>query len=305
MATTSLTGSTPRRHLRKQSREARRLALARRQGLFGGDSKGAAVRRALSLQDLEQAFRLVHSAYVEAGYILPEPTGMRVRPYEALPEMATFIGEFDGQVVGVLGLVGDSADMGLPSDEAFRDAIDGLRATGARLSETTNQAIRPDFRGCALTTELLRCMIAQAVAEGHDEIIAAASPGHEGFYTMMGFRRIADVRSYSSKVYDPVVALSFNLRERDGAEEAEDHESFLRRFLYTDNPFRELAEDWQERASGIFRDPPDLCELFATRSGMLARCTPSELAAIRRRWTPAVFDKVMALVASGKDYRVA
>jgi hypothetical protein len=64
----------------EKARESRRMALLRRAGLFGTDTKGAVIRRAISVEDLAAAYRLVHDAFVEKGYIPPQPTGLPTYP---------------------------------------------------------------------------------------------------------------------------------------------------------------------------------------------------------------------------------
>jgi len=75
---------------------------------------------------------------VERGYIKPTECGMRVRCFEALPETATFVAHVKGEIAGVLSVVGDTPEFGLPADRAFKGEIDlrgivrGLIARGTR-----------------------------------------------------------------------------------------------------------------------------------------------------------------------------
>ncbi|MEO6873481.1 MAG: GNAT family N-acetyltransferase, partial [Opitutaceae bacterium] len=184
-----------------------KLALLQQAGLFGNDTKGATIRRAYTAHDLGQAYRLVHDVYLGTGYTRPEPSGIRLRMYETMSETATFIAEKDGVVVGVLSVVGDSLDLGLPSDSAFEAELNGLRAPGVRICELTNQAVADEYRKSAVPTELMRCALAHAMRAGYHESVATVSPGHKGFYKLVGFRPFGSPRSYSQKLNDPVVAL--------------------------------------------------------------------------------------------------
>jgi len=188
----------------------RKLNLLRRSGLFGDDTKGAVIERASSFEDLSQAFRLVHDVYLNRKYIHPEPSGMRVRLFEALAENATFVAKKEGRVVGVLSMVGDSADLGLPSDSVFRRELDERRARGARLCELTNQVVADEFRKTAVPAELMRCALAHGMSRGYREGVAVVCPSHNGFYDMMGFREIGTQRSYSDTIDEPVVALALD-----------------------------------------------------------------------------------------------
>ena len=57
----------------------RKLWLLKRSGLFGKDTKGAQIERACSLDDLRNAYKLVHDVYFGTGFIEPEAAGMRLR----------------------------------------------------------------------------------------------------------------------------------------------------------------------------------------------------------------------------------
>ncbi|MCD4699863.1 MAG: hypothetical protein K8R91_04750, partial [Phycisphaerae bacterium] len=91
----------------KTKRESRRMALLKRTGLFGTDTTGADITRASSLEDLRDAYSLVHDVFIEQGYINHLPGGMRIRPFEALSKTATFVAKVEGRVVGVQSLVVD------------------------------------------------------------------------------------------------------------------------------------------------------------------------------------------------------
>jgi hypothetical protein len=99
--------------------------LLKRCGLFGDDTYGALIRRAETLDELRQAYRLVHDAYVEAGYIQPHSSRMRARVFDASPNMATFIAKVGQRVVGVLSIVADSPKLGLLSVGAQNQPVIG------------------------------------------------------------------------------------------------------------------------------------------------------------------------------------
>lgn len=172
-------------HLASQ-RNKRKLALLKRAGLFSGNTEGAVIERACSVEDLRKAYRLVHDVFLGTGYISPEPAGLRLRIFETTSEMATFVAKVDGRVVGVLSMIGDTQDFGLPCDSAFKVELDALRASGAKLCELTNQAVEEEYRKSAVPTELMRCAMAHSLDAGYDENIATVSPSHNGFYELFG-----------------------------------------------------------------------------------------------------------------------
>src|SRR5690606_29396812 len=110
--------------------------------------------------------------------------------FETLAESATFVARKDGEVIGVLSMVGDTPGFGLPSDHVFGAELDALRAAGGRLCELTNQAIAEEYRQSAIASELMRCALAHGVKAGYDEAIATVSPSHNAFYGMLGFRQV-------------------------------------------------------------------------------------------------------------------
>jgi len=279
-------------------RKARRLGLLRRAGLFGADTQGTRIARACTLQDLRQAYRLVYYMYRRAGYIRSHPCKLRIRTFEACPETATFVAEKRGRIFATLGLVLDSSDLGLPSDGPFRGELDALRSRGMRLCEGTNQAVIPSFRRTAVPTELMRCGVAQAYAEGRNAIIVTVSPAHSSFYELLGFRRMTQVRNYSSALDDPVVMMCLNMRDLEQTDARSDpSESFARDFLSLKNPYLQRVKTWQGAASRYFLDVNLLRRLFVIESDLLDTCTEAQYQAIRRRWGDRLFSEVVGSAA--------
>lgn len=60
-------------------------------------------------EELEACFQLLHDAYVKVGFMKPDPSGLRVTIYHALPTTTTLLAKYDGRVVGTLSLIRDSA----------------------------------------------------------------------------------------------------------------------------------------------------------------------------------------------------
>ncbi|HHH75891.1 MAG TPA: hypothetical protein ENL03_02560, partial [Phycisphaerae bacterium] len=89
-------------------RTIRRVAFFRRAGLFSMGKKCFQISRALSVDDLWQAYSLVHDCYLARGYIDTMPGGARIRPFEAMPEMVTLVATTDGVVNADTGVLTDS-----------------------------------------------------------------------------------------------------------------------------------------------------------------------------------------------------
>ncbi|MEA3210067.1 MAG: hypothetical protein QOE70_3124 [Chthoniobacter sp.] len=271
----------------------RKLWILKRSGLFGNNTKGAGIERACTLEDLRKAYRLVHDVYLGTGFINAEPAGMRLRIFETTSETATFVAKLDGRVVGVLSVVGDSPELGLPSDAAFKPELDALRAIGARLCEVTNQAVAEEYRKSAVPTELMRCALAHVTKFGYDETIATVSPSHNGFYELLGFRELGSERTYSKKLHDPVVALGMDVNQhRQPPGDLNETEQFIHHFLTRDNRFFEHVGEWARQARQTFLNADLLQQLFVTERNFLGECSPEELLVLQRRWGQELFAAV-------------
>jgi ribosomal protein S18 acetylase RimI-like enzyme len=280
----------------------RKLHLLKRSGLFGGDTRGAVIERACSLEDLRAAYRLVHEVYVSTGFIHPDPSGMRLRVFETSPDTATFVAKVDGCVVGVLSVVGDSPDLGLPSDSAFKGELDVLRSEGFRLCELTNQAVLGAYRKTAVATELMRCAIAHSIKAGFHQSIAAVSPSHDGFYEMVGFRRFGSERSYSEEIYDPVIGMTMDLTHfRRAFSGFTLTEQFLRDFTVESNPYLSLVGEWTRRSRDNFLSVDNLIQLFVEERNFVSECSNAELHAMQFRWGRKLFSTVFSYAQVGGE----
>lgn len=285
----------------------RRLALLKRFGFFGELPGGCRIVRACTLDDYQEAYQLVYRAFLDRGYILPNPTGMRIRIFEATTDMRTFVAKCGARIVGVQSLVRDAAEVGLPSDMAFHAELDSLRTGGAIVYEGTNQAVVPEFRRTAVPTALMRAALAHAYTGDCDELITTVSPGHASFYELLGFRRVSPVRSYSSTVADPVLVMVMNLpRLRQDVPAPESEAAFIHDYAFACNPLNAFQAGWDYLAARSFRDPALLRELFVRRSRLLQLCTESELDFLCHRWGERLFAAVHHVeLPPGPSVRVA
>lgn len=276
-----------------ERRSHRRLSMLKRLGLFGGNTRGATVERAITGNDLCQAYELVHDVYLETGYIEPERTRMRLRMFESAPQTATFVAKVNGRVVGAVSIVADSPELGLPSDSAFEEELDEIRRSGARMCEWTNQSVAEDYRKSALATELMRCAAAHVIWSGYDQAIATVSPSHGSFYQLLGFREIGSVRSYSERIYDPVVALAADVGQyRRPLTNADLAERFVHDFMAGLNPFLQRVEEWDRVAARNFLSRALLRNIFVSQTHFVAERTLSEIEILRKQWGQPLFAAV-------------
>ena len=270
--------------------KSRRMKLLERMGCFGAPPEGVTVERATSIEDLSDAYRLVHDVFREQHYIKPHPSGLRVRPFEALPSTATFVARADGEVVGVTSVVIDSPGLGLPTDKAFLEDLKPLRDAGRKISEGTNWVVTPEYRRTNLVSELMRCAFAHSKTTGCDDLLATVSPTHAPFYDLLRFERIGPQRDYGKEgIEDPVVLYRLPVdaqEERFSTADAksDDDEGLLKAYYMEGNPYHAKAQIWEKKAQDTPPDPKLLRELFVDRTGLLDECDAQALLPIKRAW---------------------
>jgi GNAT superfamily N-acetyltransferase len=110
-----------------------------------------------SKEELEACFRILHDAYVSSGFMKPDPTGMRVTSYHALPTTTTLCAKFDGEVVGTLSIVREGV-FGFPLQSIFD--LSSVRKKQGNIAEISALAIHPKFRktGGAILFPLMKFM---------------------------------------------------------------------------------------------------------------------------------------------------
>lgn len=107
--------------------------------------------------ELEACFGLLHDAYVASGFMKPDPSGLRVTPYHALPTTTTLCAKFDGEVVGTMSLIREGV-FGFPLQAVFD--LSAVRTREGRIAEVSALAVHPAFRktGGAILFPLMKFM---------------------------------------------------------------------------------------------------------------------------------------------------
>ncbi|QID17679.1 hypothetical protein G3580_08505 [Nitrogeniibacter mangrovi] len=150
--------------------------------------------------ELEACFRLLHDAYVDAGFMEPDPSGLRATVYHALPTTSTLLCRQGERVVGTVSLIRESA-MGFPMQRIF-DLAD-IRKTGGNVAEVSALAIDRRFRSASgrILLPLLKFMYEYATRQFDTRhLVIAVNPRHIGFYeAIMCFRRL---RQHTVAHYD-------------------------------------------------------------------------------------------------------
>jgi GNAT superfamily N-acetyltransferase len=93
--------------------------------------------------ELEACFRILHDAYVAAGFMKPDQSGLRVTIYHALPTTTTLCAKWDGHVVGTISMIREGV-FGFPLQSVFH--LLKVRARIGKIAEISALAIDPAFR---------------------------------------------------------------------------------------------------------------------------------------------------------------
>lgn len=166
-------------------------------------------------EELEACFRLLHDAYVDAGYMKPDPSGMRATIYHALPTTTTLCAKFDGRVVGTLSLIRESA-FGFPLQSAFD--LHEIRTRGGKIAEGSALAVHPDFRKTSgsIMFPLMKFMYdyCQHFFDTSNLVIAVNPDRIEMYESLLCFERLqqAQVDNYDFANGAPAVGACLNMR---------------------------------------------------------------------------------------------
>ncbi|MGD2174031.1 MAG: hypothetical protein PVJ27_01410 [Candidatus Brocadiaceae bacterium] len=188
------------------------------------------VRPATSREELEQAFRLVYSSYLQRGYIGPDPSGVRLSVFNALPGTVTFVSVFEERVIATVTVVPDTP-MGLPMDEIYHREVQELRDAGRELAEVTMLADRRRElqRALPMLLLLMKCVFdyATLVLEANDLCITI-NPRHQTYYERyLLFKPLGELKHYPSVRNNPALAKRLDLdrvrEECEGNQELVEH----------------------------------------------------------------------------------
>ncbi len=170
---------------------------------------------AASEQELEACFSLLHDAYVGSGFMRPDPSGLRVTPYHALPTTTTLYASFDGQVIGTLSIIREGV-FGLPLQSVFD--LTAVRAQGGRIAEISALAIHPRFRktGGTILFPLMKFMYEYCTRYFDTRhLVIAVNPRHiEMYESLLFFRRLQEqvVANYDFVNGAPAVGATLDLK---------------------------------------------------------------------------------------------
>jgi GNAT superfamily N-acetyltransferase len=171
---------------------------------------------ATSAEDLEACFALLHDAYVASGFMKPDPSGLRVTPYHALPTTTTLQARWDGEVVGTLSIIREGV-FGFPLQSVFD--LTQLRAQDGRIAEISALAIHPRFRktGGTVLFPLMKFMYEYCTRYFDTRhLVIAVNPNRIELYeSLLFFRRLTAhvVDNYDFANGAPAIGATLDLHE--------------------------------------------------------------------------------------------
>lgn len=170
-------------------------------------------------EELEACFRLLHDAYVGSGFMQPDPSGMRVTIYHALPTTTTLCAKFDGEVVGTISLIRESV-FGFPLQAIFD--LHEVREHKGRIAEVSALAVHSKFRntGGTILFPLMKFMYEYCTTFFDTRhLVIAVNPNRiEMYESLMFFERLEEnpVDHYDFANGAPAVGASVDLRLAPG-----------------------------------------------------------------------------------------
>jgi hypothetical protein len=166
--------------------------------------------------DLEACFSLLHDAYVASGFMQPDPSGLRVTPYHALPTTTTLFARFDEQIVGTLSIIREGV-FGFPLQSVFD--LTAVRAQPGRIAEISALAIHPQHRdtGGTVLFPLMKFMYEYCTRYFDTRhLVIAVNPKHIDMYeSLLLFQRLQAqvVANYDFVNGAPAVGATLDLAE--------------------------------------------------------------------------------------------
>jgi hypothetical protein len=165
-------------------------------------------------EELEACFRLLHDAYVGSGFMKPDPSGMRINIYHALPTTTTLCAKFDGEVVGTISLIRESV-FGFPLQSIFD--LTEIRENQGRIAEVSALAVHQKFRntGGSILFPLMKFMY-EYCTHFFDtrHLVIAVNPNRiEMYESLLLFERLTEnsIEDYDFVNGAPAIGASLDL----------------------------------------------------------------------------------------------
>lgn len=167
-------------------------------------------------EELEACFAVLHDAYVDSGFMKPDPSGMRVTIYHALPTTTTLCAKYDDEVVGTISLIRESA-LGVPLQKIFD--LNSVREKEGYIAEVSALAVHRKFRktGGSILFPLMKFMYEYCTTFFDTRhLVIAVNPSHiEMYESLLFFKRLTAnmVESYDFVNGAPAIGATLDLKE--------------------------------------------------------------------------------------------
>ena len=158
---------------------------------------------------------MLHDAYVASGFMRPDPSGMRVTIYHALPTTTTLYAKVDGEPVGTISMIREGV-FGFPLQSVFD--LSNVRAQEGNIAEISALAVHPDYRktGGTILFPLMK-FIYEYCTRFFDtrHLVIAVNPDRIELYeSLLFFRRLQEntVDRYDFANGAPAVGATLDLK---------------------------------------------------------------------------------------------
>lgn len=170
------------------------------------------IKVADSRNELEDAYRLTHNMYVRMGFMDPQPNGLRLSIFHAMPFTQTFVGKRGNDVVMNTTLYPDSF-LGLPMEKLYSDEIELLRSQGRFIGEIGALVSLINNQNAVL--HLVKIILNYAGEYVMlDDVLITVHPKHKNFYIYtLGFEQIGEEKKYEMVNDRPAVLLRLDLHK--------------------------------------------------------------------------------------------
>ena len=177
------------------------------------------IKLAETKEELEQAFQILHDAYVDEAYMDAQVSGLRMTKYHALPTTAVLIAKDSTQnkVVATLSMIRNSK-LGLPLDAVC--SLKALKEKYPSLTEISSLAIDKEYRKdpTLVFWPLMRAVFryAKDVMGIEAYVIGVHPKRHDLYKGILGFNQLenSQVEEYGFVKNAPVVAYVADLQEQ-------------------------------------------------------------------------------------------
>lgn len=201
-------------------------------------------------QEFADSMSLVFDFFIGSNNRNVRRYGLPVKDYfKPSADLVTFVAKElqSEKIVGTLSIVSDSK-IGLPCESTFGKDIRKFSTKSKYIVESTGFVIHPEHSNTALSCEISRYVLGWSIFAGCDSAFVAVSPTIRHFFTdVLLFDQIADERSYSSRIYDPVIGLWCNPQKTrakaEQVDEALGEDAFLVDYLFETNPVTKFVEN--------------------------------------------------------------